>query len=133
MSDVCRYKSVVVTTEAVLLPAPSQAEPALAAPRKMSWRPRARAQAAEPEQDAATCACWLGGRGDLFAVGYASGVVRLYSIPEAALGAMPLQTFCPAALASGRMLRCIIALPFHDLTWWSMHGNKLHFSPKLHR
>lgn len=89
MCNACRYKSVVVTTEAVLLPASAQAEPAPAAPRKMSWLPRARAQAAEPEQDAATCACWLGSRGDLFAVGYTSGVVRLYSIPDAALGATP--------------------------------------------
>ncbi len=77
---------MVVTTEAVLLPASSQAESAPAAPRKMSWRPRARTQSAEPEQDAATCACWLSNSGDSFAVGFTSGVVRLYSIPDAALG-----------------------------------------------
>ena len=79
-----RYKLVVATTEAVLLAhAP---ESAAAPPRKLSWRGRAPAQAAQPEQDAATCACWLGTKGDAFAVGYASGVVRLYSIPELALG-----------------------------------------------
>ena len=80
----CRYKLVVATTEAVLLA--HAAEPAAAPPRKLSWRSKAPAQAAQPEQDAATCACWLGAKGDAFAVGYASGVVRLYSIPELALG-----------------------------------------------
>lgn len=82
----CRYKSVVVTTEAILLPSSGKAEPAAAAPRKMSWRSKAPAPAAEPSQDTATCACWLGSRGQSFAVGYASGVVRLYSIPDAAMG-----------------------------------------------
>ena len=80
----CRYKLVVATTEAVLLA--HAAESAAVPPRKLSWRGRAPAQAAQPEQDAATCACWLGAKGDAFAVGYASGVVRLYSIPELALG-----------------------------------------------
>lgn len=81
-----RYKAVVVTTEGVRLPASCKAESAPAAPRKMSWLSKAPMQVAEPEQDAATCACWLSSRGDLFAVGYASGVVCLYSIPDAALG-----------------------------------------------
>jgi hypothetical protein len=76
----------VATTEPVLLAGAAKAESAAAAPRKMSWRGRVPAAAEEPEQDAATCACWLSSRGQVFAVGYASGVVRLYSIPELALG-----------------------------------------------
>ncbi len=80
----CRYKLVIASTEAVLLA--NAAEPAAAPPRKLSWRSKAPAQAAQPEQDAGTCACWLGAKGDAIAVGYASGVVRLYSIPELALG-----------------------------------------------
>ena len=75
---------MVATTQAVLLA--HGAESAAAPPRKLSWRGRAPAQAPQPEQDAASCACWLGAKGDAFAVGYASGAVRLYSIPELALG-----------------------------------------------
>ena len=103
----CRYKLVVATTEAVLLA--SRAESAAAPPRKLSWRSKAPAQAAQPEQDAATCACWLGSKGDAFAVGYASGVVRLYSIPELALGVECLHRLHLTCLAPEQAL-------FHGVT-----------------
>lgn len=34
--------------------------------------------------DAVTAACWVGARGDCFATGHESGMVRVWGIPEAA-------------------------------------------------
>ena len=34
--------------------------------------------------DAVTAACWVGARGDCFATGHESGLVRVWGIPDAA-------------------------------------------------
>ena len=52
-----------------------------------------RAEQEEPEEapggvyDCVTAACWVGSRGDCFATGHESGMVRVWGIPVAAAGA----------------------------------------------
>ena len=60
--------------------------------------------------DCVTAACWVGARGDCFATGHESGVIRVWGLPEAAAGVCAckscisgdescMQVICTAAIS----------------------------------
>lgn len=100
-------------------------------PRRRAERILCLAIDEEDEPSKPTCACWVGGRANCFAVGYGDGSILLWGVPPAAIkGAHRAQLWGggPSLHAAGDPARPDLALPLasppHALQatrskWWS--------------
>ena len=71
MACVCRYQCVVARA---------------GSSRGASAAPDADEDRRHEDDGGVTAACWVGHRGDCFATGHESGMIRIWGIPEAAAG-----------------------------------------------
>jgi hypothetical protein len=80
----CRYQCVVATA-AARHDAHVSGRPAADAGTGPG---RAAAEEGTPLDDPTASACWVGPRGDCFATGHLSGVVRVWGLPDSATGVL---------------------------------------------